>query len=69
MSNEIFAMRKEPRLACYLGGGHEDDLSEAAGNVGTRKGFLSAAAGLVGCIDGGSEDLSCSPEYLAVYGK
>ena len=32
-------------------------------------GFLSAAADLVGCIDGGPEDLSYNPTHLASYGK
>jgi len=31
--------------------------------------FLAAAADLVGCVDGGPEDLSYNPEHLASYGK
>ncbi len=31
--------------------------------------FLTAAADLVGCLDGGPEDLSYNPEHLAGYGK
>lgn len=46
-------------VAAYL----DDDTPPPA------TGFLSAAGDLVGCIDGGPDDLSYNPEHLAGYGK
>jgi hypothetical protein len=39
------------------------------GGTPTPGPFLAAAADLVGCVDGGPEDLSYNPEHLAGYGR